>query len=58
MKALKCTVCGGTGKVKYLIASVEVADSCPICNGLGIIPLELHDLVEVRPLQEIERDRI
>jgi hypothetical protein len=58
MNPIKCAVCGRKGRVKLWICGVEVTDSCPICNGLGIIPPELHELVEVRPLQEVERDRV
>jgi DnaJ-class molecular chaperone len=57
-RTIKCTVCGGTGKVHYWVCGVDVTDSCPICAGLGIIPAELHELVEVRPMKEVYYDRI
>ena len=58
MKAITCTVCGGKGKVHYWVCGVDVTDSCPICDGRGIIPPELHDLVEVQLVREVSHDRV
>ena len=58
MTETRCTVCSGTGKVHYLICGVEIVDSCPVCASLGIIPLELHDFVEVQPIGEVRHDRV
>ena len=58
MKAIRCPVCGGTGKVYYWVCGVEATDPCPICNGLGIIPVELHEMVEVQPVSEVHHDPV
>jgi hypothetical protein len=56
MKDITCAVCSGKGKVKYWVCGVDVIDDCPICAGLGVIPPELHDLVELRPMEEVHHD--
>ena len=58
MKDITCAVCSGTGKVHYWVCGVDVIDACPICAGRGIIPPDLHDLVEVRLVREVYRDRV
>ncbi len=58
MKEIKCSVCSGTGEVHYWVCGVDVTDSCPICNGLGIIPLELHEIVEMQSVSEVRHDPV
>jgi len=58
MKDITCAVCSGTGKVKYWVCGVDVIDPCPICDGRRVIPPDLHDLVEVRPMEEVRHDRV